>query len=106
MTIRRRTGTRVSCAAAAFALGLFACGSDGTPALNKGGAPAAVAPDYGGLRGQHVACPGGATTTVSGVVYAPNGRLPLYNRISSIWRRASRARPPLRDRPRSSSRRA
>ncbi len=34
-----------------------------------------------GLRCQQVACPAGTDTTVSGTVYAPNGKLPLYNVI-------------------------
>jgi hypothetical protein len=32
-----------------------------------------------GLQCQQQACPGGASTSLSGTTYAPNGRLPLYN---------------------------
>jgi hypothetical protein len=39
------------------------------------------APSCVGLACQQVACGGGAHTSVSGTVYAPNGTLPLYNVI-------------------------
>ncbi|GAF95062.1 unnamed protein product, partial [marine sediment metagenome] len=34
-----------------------------------------------GLQCKQVACPGGGTTSVSGVVYDPTGTVPLYNAI-------------------------
>ena len=38
-------------------------------------------PGCKGLQCQQVTCAGGATTTLSGTAYAPNGTLPLYNVI-------------------------
>ena len=38
-------------------------------------------PPCTGLRCQQKACSGGADTTLTGTVYAPNGKLPLYNVI-------------------------
>src|SRR5690242_4918042 len=34
-----------------------------------------------GLQCQQTACEGGASTTVTGTVYAPNGSLPIYNAL-------------------------
>ncbi|WP_394832482.1 carboxypeptidase-like regulatory domain-containing protein [Pendulispora rubella] len=48
------------------------CGGSGVPSVCGGGEP----PDAG-----QVNCPGTTQTTLRGVVYAPNGTLPLYNAI-------------------------
>ena len=50
-------------------------------ALAFGVAAAASAQTCTGLQCQQVSCPAGSTTTVSGVVYAPNGKDPLPNVI-------------------------
>lgn len=62
--------------------------SDGKPNQPNGEAPDEgnfsgddAAPGCVGLRCQQHTCSNGATTTVSGKVYAPNGKLPLYNAI-------------------------
>jgi hypothetical protein len=69
-----------------------ACGSAGDGSVfgdpaainvpgSSGGFDPADASTCEGLACQQVACPGDTTTTVSGVVNAPNGTLPLYNAI-------------------------
>ncbi|GAC1351341.1 MAG: hypothetical protein NVSMB1_03410 [Polyangiales bacterium] len=67
---------------------LDASDADGTSGTAKDdaapfdlGAPFEVNPACKGLQCKQQTCPGGATTTVSGTVYAPNGTLPLYNVI-------------------------
>jgi hypothetical protein len=73
--------------------GLLQCGSCTTPEICGGGGQAGVcgpAPDAGsggctGLCKQQTTCPGtSATTTISGVVLAPNGTDPLYNALVYI----------------------
>ncbi|MEO6419643.1 MAG: carboxypeptidase regulatory-like domain-containing protein [Polyangiaceae bacterium] len=54
-------------------------GGDGDPQF--GDAAGGPKPGCVGLKCQQVDCPGGATTSISGVTYAPNGTLPLYNVI-------------------------
>jgi hypothetical protein len=79
--------------AAPFAVVFSACGSSGDGSTftagahdpqGGGAAPGAFA-DGGapcqGLACQQVSCPNGGATTVTGVVTAPNGTLPLYNAI-------------------------
>jgi hypothetical protein len=75
--------------------GFIACGSEGDPSSfddktgNNGSGGASGGSLAGdkpkgpceGLECQQVECTGGATTTVSGIVTAPNGTLPLYNAI-------------------------
>ena len=94
MQSRSTLGLGVALALAApFALATFAaCGSDGPdstfvdPNMDPNGSPspgafnAADAPCQG-LACKQVKCAGGATTTVTGIVTAPNGTLPLYNAI-------------------------
>lgn len=77
------------------ALIIAACGADGRSAFNtnpdlaekpEGGTVVALPPGQGndtcfGLECQQVKCDPGADTTVTGVVMAPNGTLPLYNVI-------------------------
>ena len=82
-----------------LAIGFVACGSeeprsgfdeDGNPIPGSSGASGSSGDSIGGstpkppcegLACQQVECKGGATTTVTGVVNAPNGTLPLYNAI-------------------------
>ncbi len=52
---------------------------DGGPIFTNGDAKEAHACE--GLQCQQVACSGGGDTTVTGKVYAPNGKLALYNAI-------------------------
>jgi hypothetical protein len=54
--------------------GLGGPGSSGKP-------PAPPTPPCQGLQCNQVACPGGATTSLSGKVYDPSGTVPLYNAI-------------------------
>ncbi len=72
---------------------VLACGSDtstftsqGVDAGPDGSGPLGFASSDAsgpctGIACQRVACSGGATTTVTGTVFAPNGTLPLYNVI-------------------------
>jgi hypothetical protein len=56
------------------------CGGGGTPSVCGGGNAIDAGPCTG-LCGQQVGCDGGATTTITGTVYAPNGVEPLPNVI-------------------------
>lgn len=58
------------------------CGGGGTPSV-CGGAPTGGpgGPGCTGLCENQVYCPNNGATTLTGVVYAPNGTIPLYNAI-------------------------
>lgn len=88
----RPTLTRWSVLVFPVVTAFVACGSEGDeskfgdPTSSRGGDPPPGAfenasPTCEGLACRQVTCEGGATTTVSGVVTAPNGTLPLYNVI-------------------------
>jgi hypothetical protein len=82
-------------ASTALLVAAVACGSSGNGSLfpdqsqngsnGGGGGPSGSfdpsAPPCEGLACRQVACGGGVTTTVTGMVTAPNGTLPLYNAI-------------------------
>src|SRR5688572_10675854 len=66
-----------------MATGAAAC--DGTGANGQGGSGGDLlsvgggCPQCQGLECQQVTCDGAVTTTVTGVVYEPAGKIPLYN---------------------------
>ncbi len=56
-------------------------GGAGSSGGGSGGSDAGMNSGCVGLQCQQMDCPGGATTTLTGKVYAPNGTLPLFNAI-------------------------
>lgn len=58
---------------------LLACGDDGGGNGDGDGGPPPPIDACANLGCMQVTCSGGGTTSISGVVYAPNGTLPLYN---------------------------
>ncbi|MEP7052936.1 MAG: carboxypeptidase regulatory-like domain-containing protein [Pseudomonadota bacterium] len=86
----------------ALALGTGACGSQGAtvnlggeqPASAAAGASAGGAAGFGGLNvdGSVTTCAPGVTTRLSGFVYDPAGKVPLYNAV--VYAPTSAALPP------------